>query len=186
MSGGREYGARRGTVRVAIAMCFTSGMLCALLLAGCDDRQAPTPLDLTVCTVSFLIDGDSLRCADGREIRLLLIDAPEIAQAPYGEQAHDALTGLAPIGTPLDVEYDVDTRDDFGRDLTYLYLSDGTMVNEEMAFLGYAVPLIIAPNGRYENRIRAAVADAQTAERGLWAEWKFACLPVDFRAGRCT
>jgi micrococcal nuclease len=176
--------ATRGGSWLAISAAIT--LLVALSLAGCGDNQSPAPPDLTGCEVSFVIDGDSITCADGREIRLLLIDAPEIAQEPYGGQARDVLRGLVPVGTRLDVEYDADTRDDFGRDLTYLYVSDGTMVNEQMAFLGYAVALIIPPNGRYEDRIRAAVADAEAAERGLWAEWKFACLPADFRAGRCT
>jgi micrococcal nuclease len=180
MSGARVRDASRGAAWFAIAM------LGAPLLAGCGDGQSPTPPALTVCAISFVIDGDSVTCVDGREIRLLLIDAPEIAQAPYGGQARDVLRDLVPIGTRLDVEYDLDTRDDFGRDLTYLYLSDGTMVNEELASLGYVVPLVIPPNGRYEDRIRAAVADAEAAERGLWAEWKFACLPADFRAGRCN
>lgn len=139
-----------------------------------------------LCTVSSVIDGDSLRCADGRQMRLLLIDAPELGQAPWGDQARAALLDIAPITTRLSVEYDVVRSDTFGRDLAYLYRSDGTMVNERMGRRGYAVPLVIPPNGRYEGRIRAAVAEAEAAERGLWAEWKFACLPVDYRAGRCT
>lgn len=166
-----------------------ASLLVLLTVGSCGRAESPTsppPPELDLCRVSFIIDGDSLTCADGREIRLLLIDAPEMAQEPHGEQARQVLVEMAPGGTELDVEYDVERRDDFGRDLTYLYLPDGRMVNEEMALRGYAVALVIPPNGRHADRIRAAVAEAEAAERGLWAEWKFACLPADFRAGLCS
>jgi micrococcal nuclease len=133
-----------------------------------------------------VLDGDSLRCADGREIRLLLIDAPEWGQAPWGDLARAVLVDLAPPGSSLDVVYDIQRTDSFGRDLAYLYQPGGAMVNERMAWLGYAVALVIPPNGLHEDQIRAAVSSALAEERGLWAEWKFACLPVDYRAGRCS
>jgi endonuclease YncB( thermonuclease family) len=171
--------------------CRSRGAVLALLIAGAqpgcgEERLGPPSTSEASCTVSTVIDGDSLRCADGRELRLLLIDAPELGQTPWGDLARAALLGLAPIAARLSVELDVEHRDDFGRYLTYLHGSDGTLVNERLAWLGYAVPLIIPPNGRYEARIRAAVADAEAAERGLWAEWRFACLPADYRTGRCT
>ncbi len=162
-------------------------VIIASVAAGCSGDTPTAIPNENPCLLSVVIDGDSLRCADGREIRLLLIDAPEMGQAPWGEQARTALLGLSPLGSALEVEeYDVDRRDDFGRDLAYLYRSDGAMLNERMAWLGYAVALVIPPNGRHEARIRAAVSSAQTEERGLWADWKFACLPADFRAGRCS
>jgi endonuclease YncB( thermonuclease family) len=83
-----------------------------------------------------VLDGDSLRCADRREIRLLLIDAPEWGQAPWGDLARAVLVDLAPPGSSLDVVYDIQRTDSFGRDLAYLYLPGGAMVNERMAWLG--------------------------------------------------
>lgn len=137
------------------------------------------------CRVTLVIDGDSLACSDGREVRLLLIDAPELAQEPWGGEARAVLAGLAGSGTALEIEHDVERLDAFGRHLAYLYLTDGRMVNEEVALRGYALALVIPPNGRHEARIRAAVKEAMAAGRGLWAEWGFACPPADFRAGEC-
>lgn len=150
-----------------------------------EENRAANPNGDT-CMLSAVIDGDSIRCADGREIRLLSIDAPEIAQAPWGERSRDALLERAPIRTPLDVEYDLERRDDFGRDLAYLYLRDGTMLNERMVESGHALAFVISPNRRYEARIRAAEATSSGAERGLWASWGFTCRPVDFRRDRCS
>ncbi|MDX1578531.1 MAG: thermonuclease family protein, partial [Gemmatimonadota bacterium] len=104
-----------------------------------EERTAPQTRDDRVCALSAVIDGDSIRCADGREIRLLSIDAPEFAQSPWGERSRDALLALAPLGTELAVEYDLERRDEFGRDLAYLRLPDGSLVNERMVADGYAL-----------------------------------------------
>lgn len=164
--------------------CFGSAAL-LLLLWGCDPRSAAEPGAASDCTVTQVSDGDSLRCGAER-VRLLSIDAPELDQAPWGDSARVALQRLATGGTPLRVEEDVEARDRYGRRLAYLWLADGRMVNEELARAGYVVDLVYPPNERYAERVRAAVAEARRAGRGLWATSAFHCRPVDFRAGRCT
>ncbi|HEY7767490.1 thermonuclease family protein [Longimicrobium sp.] len=130
-------------------------------------------------------DGDTLRCADGPRVRLLMIDAPELGQGASGDAAVDALRALAPPGTRVRLETDVRERDQFERLLAYAWLPDGRMVNEEMARSGYAVALVYPPNVRHADRIRAAVRQARAARRGLWAEGGFECEPREWRAGRC-
>lgn len=90
-----------------------------------------------------------------------------------------------PVGTRVRIETDVRQRDSYQRILGYVYLEDGRMVNEEMARTGYATALVYPPNVRHVERIRAAVKEAQTAKRGLWATSFFDCSPRDYRAGRC-
>ncbi len=114
-----------------------------------------------------------------------MIDAPELAQGAASRQALNAFTAIAPIGTLLSIETDVQPRDDYQRILGYAFLPDGRMLNEEMARSGFAVALVYPPNVKYANRIRRAVEDARKAKRGLWATDFFACAPRDYRAGRC-
>ena len=130
-------------------------------------------------------DGDTLRCADGQRVRLLMIDAPELGQGASGRAAGDALRALAPPGTRVRLELDVRERDRFERILAYAWLPDGRMVNEEMARSGYAVALVYPPNVRHADRIRAAVRQARVERRGLWREGAFDCEPREWRAGRC-
>jgi micrococcal nuclease len=157
-----------------------------VIAAACRSDSGEPPVE-SRCTVASITDGDTLRCVEGGErVRLLLIDAPEVAQAPWGALATDELRQVAPPGTVTTIETDVEPRDGFGRLLAYLYLPDRRMANEEMARRGFAVLLVYAPNGRHVERIRAAVEDARAARRGLWATPAFDCLPVDFRAGRCS
>lgn len=156
-------------------------------LPGCgSDASNPASADIAACTIARLSDGDSLHCVERDErVRLLLIDAPELAQAPWGDSAKAALEALLPEGRQVRLEYDAERRDDYGRLLAYLWLDDGRMVNEVMAAAGYVVELYYPPNDHYRDRIEAAVEAARIARRGLWATTAFDCLPVDFRAARC-
>ncbi len=116
---------------------------------------------------------------------MLLIDAPELSQGKLGRESRDELRGMMQVGTEVIAETDVQVTDQFDRILAYLFLADGAMVNERMAETGYVTTLVYPPNVKYVERIRAAVARARNAKRGLWAEGGFDCAPRDYRAGRC-
>lgn len=139
------------------------------------------------CTVAHVTDGDTFwaRCPTDLKVRLLLIDAPERDQFPFGRQARAAIEHLLARGAPVSLEFDVEKTDRYGRALAYVFLPDGRMVNEEMAKAGYATALVYPPNVRYVERIRRAVAQAREARRGLWAVGGFACTPKDHRRRRC-
>ncbi len=138
------------------------------------------------CEVSAVVDGDSLECDDARRVRLLLIDAPEIAQGRIGAAARSQLLSIVPIGTQVTLELDVEAQDQYGRTLAYVVLPDGQIANEELLRRGVAVVSIYPPNIRYRDRFRATSAEAEAVGRGLWALDAFRCLPRDFRSGRCA
>ncbi|HEX7052019.1 MAG TPA: thermonuclease family protein [Longimicrobiales bacterium] len=138
-----------------------------------------------VCVIARVVDGDTLACRNGERIRLLLIDAPEMDQGPFGHIATWALQDLAAAGDSVDLEFDVERRDRYGRILAYAYLPDGRMVNEALVRQGYAVMLVYPPNVKHVERMRAAAVAARVAAEGLWATPAFSCAPVDHRAGRC-
>ncbi len=145
----------------------------------------PTGPTGTTCVVGRVADGDTFTCRNGPRVRLLLIDAPERDQQPFGGEARSAMQRLAPVGTLVRLESDVRPLDQFGRTLAYVYFKDGRMLNEEMANAGYAVALVYPPNVRYVERIRAAVLSAQRAKRGLWRVGGFGCPPHDHRRRLC-
>ena len=62
------------------------------------------PVPAMAATVVSVGDGDTLRVEDGGKkftIRVACIDAPEMAQAPYGQQAREALQALLPVGSTV-------------------------------------------------------------------------------------
>jgi len=163
--------------------------------AGCAESQrspgtqgVPTHAEAVAegeCTVASVTDGDTLVCRGGTRIRLLLIDTPELDQGEFGHLARRQLLVLAPPGTRLRLEFDVERADRYGRTLAYLYAPDGRFLNEEMARSGYAVALTYPPNVKHVERIAAAVAEARQRQTGLWETSAFECSPADHRAGRC-
>ena len=85
---------------------------------------------------------------------------------PFSQAATEANRRLVE-GKTVRLEYDVQTRDRFGRLLAYVYVGDG-MVNAELVRLGFAQPMTIPPNVRYAERFRALAHEAREAHRGLW------------------
>ncbi len=139
------------------------------------------------CVVQTVTDGDSLRCRDGSRVRLLLIDAPEMSQEPFGTQSRDALRQRLRRGDTAWLEFDVQREDRYNRPLAHAWTapSGGTHVNLAHARDGWAVAVVFPPNVRYIESFRAAVAEARREKRGLWADGRFTCEPIAHKQGRC-
>jgi endonuclease YncB( thermonuclease family) len=153
-------------------------------LAGCSTNQSAALQAATdSCQVASITDGDTLRCADGRRVRLIGIDAPERGQDGY-EGSRDALLRLARPGATVRLEHDVTAEDRYGRTLAYVWAGD-TLVNERMVREGRAFLYTVPPNVRHEGRLREAQQAARDAGAGLWEGDGAACLPSEFRRGTC-
>lgn len=168
-------------VLVVASSCLAS---CSVIDRGGDDASSTTPGQaVDQATVVEVIDGDTiiLEIAGMREsARLIGIDTPETKHPTkgvqcFGPEASQFLTGLLPAGTLLRVERDIEARDAYGRLLLYLFLmtQDGErFVNLELIARGFARPLSIAPNVRYQEDVVAAAVDAAQNRRGLWRACK--------------
>jgi micrococcal nuclease len=128
-------------------------------------------------TVKWVNDGDTVVLADGRRVRYIGINAPEIAHAPHDAPGEpygiDALKYNRKLVTDKAVQlvYDRETRDQYGRWLAYVFLSDNTFVNLEMLAMGYAHVLWRHPNRAHENRFLQAQRRAMQAGKGIWRQW---------------
>lgn len=115
--------------------------------------------------VTRIVDGDGLFIADLEtekelEIRLLGIDAPEVSQCKkllqderethlpgdllkqLGLLSKSQLANLLPVGTRISYRCaDKNSIDVYRRLLAFVYLTDGTCVNEILLKSGYAKPL---------------------------------------------
>jgi micrococcal nuclease len=129
--------------------------------------DGPTqPTDLETATVAEVVDGDTIELTDGRRVRYIGINTPERNQ-PYYEDATDTNRQLVG-GKEVQLEFDVETFDQYGRNLAYVWVA-GAMANLEIVQRGYANAFTVPPNVRYEGQFREAERDAREAERGLWA-----------------
>lgn len=154
-------------------------------LRGIADPGPTSPRRATTsCTVARLTDGDGIVCEGGERVRLIGIDAPELDQEPFGQQAAAALRSLVREGSEVQLEQDVDARDRYGRLLAYVWV-DGTLVNWRMVREGWAVLLTYQPNVQYVDWLIEAERRARDEGRALWATGGFGCRPSDHRDGRC-
>ena len=114
---------------------------------------------------------------DGRRVRYLGIDAPEIANPSYDKKAEPL--GYEALGfnrrlvhrKRVRLELDVQSRDAYDRVLAYVFLPGKQMVNSLMLVNGYAFVLPHHPNSRYESELLAAQRTAMQARRGIWQRW---------------
>jgi micrococcal nuclease len=137
----------------------------------------------TTCDLVRVIDGDTIVCAPDIRVRLILIDAPERSQAPWGQRAGAHLERLLSRGG-IRLETDVQTHDRFGRLLAYVRVR-GENINVRMVADGFAVLATYPPNLRHVDAVRAAQRAARAGRRGLWSEGGFECTPADRRRGVC-
>lgn len=132
---------------------------------------------VTIITKSFL--GIIIKT---EKVRLIGIDAPELAQEPFGRKAKNHLKKILRESDWLvKVELDVQKRDRYGRVLAYLWTKQGEMVNYRMVRDGYAMVYTVAPNVKYAEKLLEAQRLAREEGRGIWGKDGLKETPQDWR-----
>lgn len=135
--------------------------------------------------ISQVYDGDTVKLSDGRKLRLIGIDAPEIGQGKRPPQAlaitaTQALRKLLATSPNLRLRFDAELKDKYRRQLAHLYLQNGTSVEATLLEQGLATALTVPPNTWNLTCYQAAEQRARSARRGIWA--LSAYQPVDTAA----
>lgn len=126
--------------------------------------------------VKWVNDGDTIVLADGRHVRYIGINAPEIDHENkkaelFGYEAKKYNKTLV-LSKMVRLEFDKETYDRYGRTLAYVFLSNGVFVNNVMIEQGYAYCLSRRPNIKYDQVLLQSQRDAMSAKRGIWSNWK--------------
>ncbi|MFW6056115.1 MAG: thermonuclease family protein [Chloroflexota bacterium] len=116
--------------------------------------------------VERVIDGDTIDMADGSRVRYLCIDTPERGEQFY-QEATDFNRDLVD-GRAVELERGLRDVDQYGRLLRYVHVGD-VFVNAELVSAGLARTLIFDDNEKHAALLRRLEAEAQAADRGLWA-----------------
>ncbi len=122
--------------------------------------------------VSLVIDGDTVVLSDGRLVRYIGINAPEIAHddkpAEYWGKESQLFNRRLVENKLVRLEYGVEAKDQYGRLLAYVFLRDGTFINGELVKHGCAYVLASTPNLRYHKLLLKLQQQAIDEKRGLW------------------
>lgn len=129
---------------------------------------------------AWVVDGDGI-WVDGREIRLLGIDAPEFLQPAVldsGEKRNHGLLAKRELAERIGerkVTVSVEGRDRFGRILGIAWCG-GEDLNRWMVASGNAVAFM-------HRKYRSEERRARKRRRGMWS-YREAWVPVDWKHGR--
>ncbi|PID65162.1 MAG: nuclease [Gammaproteobacteria bacterium] len=141
-------------------------------------RPAPPAADSGMCTVTRVIDGDTLIATchgQKHKLRLMHIDAPELAQQPWGQRAKQALAALA----QTQIWVDFHGQDVYQRDLAEVYSADKThSINQALVEQGMA-----RVYRRYQppTTLLDAMKNAKQQGIGIWQQSGLQQNPQRFR-----
>jgi len=140
-----------------------------ILLASCDLGAADETAEVT-----HIIDGDTVILRDGRHIRLIGINTPEIgrngkASEPGADAAQKHLQSLLQGHKQIFLKFDAEEFDRYERTLAHLFLPDGENIQANLLAEGLAIPLTIPPNLIYLDCYLHHSNQAIASQRGLWS-----------------
>lgn len=130
-------------------------------------------IQLTDAYVAKVIDGDTIDVIINNEtkrVRYIGVNTPERDRCFY-EEAKNFNSSLV-LNKKIKLEKDVSESDKYGRLLRYVYLENGTMVNEKLVAEGYALVSTFPPDVKYQDRFLEAQKKARDESRGLWSKCK--------------
>jgi micrococcal nuclease len=134
--------------------------------------------------VAEVIDGDTVALGDGREVRLVGIQAPKLPLGrrgfktwPLANKAKQALEGLA-AGKEIALGFGTLREDRHGRVLAHLSVG-GLWLQGEMLKRGLARVYTFADNRQLAPEMLALEKEARAEGRGIWADPFYAVRTAD-------
>ena len=132
--------------------------------------------------VKTVYDGDTVLLEDGRKIRFLGINTPEIrhrdklADAGGDEAKHWLIDKLK--NTKVRLEFSVENTDKYDRTLAHLFTEKNEHINLQLVESGLAAVSIYPPNLLYVNELVEAQRQAEQTKLGIWGRPEYAVIPV--------
>ncbi len=164
-----------------------AAILCALLLLPVAALGGgPTcPADRSDQRVvsAKVFDGDTLALTDGRRVRLLGINTPEIGHdgeptEPFAKEAEELLRRLAGAGARLRLRLDKERFDRYGRLLAHVFRDGGDNLQARLLGAGYATTLVVPPNEWSMGCYAAVEALARKRRLGIWGLAAYQPVPA--------
>lgn len=122
--------------------------------------------------VKKVYDGDTILLTNGKKIRLLGINTPEVegrnkSLQVGGEQAKQWLEHKL-LNKKIRMEKDIEKMDKYGRLLAHVFTEDNEHMNLELVKQGLASVNIYPPNLKYTDILLKAEQHAEKQSLGIW------------------
>ncbi|MGF6138306.1 thermonuclease family protein [Pseudomonas laurylsulfatiphila] len=147
----------------------------AIWLSGAQ-AFCPTPGGLTPVAVQRVVDGDTLRLSDGRNVRMIGLNTPELGKQgrsdePFAVAARKRLEALvAASDGRVGLLPGKESKDHYGRTLAHVYGADGANLEAQMLAEGLGFQVAVAPNVDLVACQQAAERNARQAGLGVWRQ----------------
>lgn len=147
----------------------------AIWLSGAQ-ALCPAPSGLTSVAVQRVVDGDTLRLSDGRSVRMIGLNTPELGKKgrsdePFAVTARQRLEALvAASDGRVGLLPGTESKDHYGRTLAHVYSADGANLEAQMLAEGLGFQVAVAPNVDLVDCQQAAEHSARQAGLGLWRQ----------------
>lgn len=147
----------------------------AIWLSGAQ-AFCPAPAGLTRVTVQRVVDGDTLRLSDGRSVRMIGLNTPELGKQgrsdePFALAARQRLQSLVDdSGGRVGLRVGKQAKDHYGRTLAHIYSVSGANFEAQLLADGLGFQVAVAPNVDLATCQRAAESSARRAGLGLWRQ----------------
>ncbi len=136
----------------------------------------PAPAGLASVTVQRVVDGDTLRLSDGRSVRMIGLNTPELGKQgrsdePFAVAARKRLQALVDAsGGRVGLLPGKQAKDHYGRTLAHIYSASGANLEAQMLAYGLGFQVAVAPNVDLVACQQAAERSARKAGLGLWRQ----------------
>ncbi|QVW23739.1 thermonuclease family protein [Pseudomonas hormoni] len=147
----------------------------AIWLSGAQ-AFCPLPNGLTPVAVQRVVDGDTVRLNDGRSVRMIGLNTPELGKQgrsdePFAVAARKRLEALvAASDGRVGMLPGKESKDHYGRTLAHLYGADGVNLEAQMLAEGLGFQVAVAPNVDLVTCQQAAERSARQAGLGVWRQ----------------
>jgi len=134
----------------------------------------PAPAGLTSVTVQRVVDGDTLRLTDGRSVRMIGLNTPELGRngrsdEPFAVIARKHLeTLVAASDGRVGLRPGKQHQDRYGRTLAHVFDAKGGNLEAQLLAEGLGFQVAVAPNNEFAQCQQAAERSARQARRGVW------------------
>ena len=138
-------------------------------------RDCPVPGDGEPVRVARVYDGDTVKLADGRRLRLIGVNAPETGHGnlqpqPLAAEARAMLESLLDRQNhTLTFHHGTKQHDHYGRLLAHALLEDGSNLAVQLLERGLATALAVPPNTSAADCYSAIEHKARLAGLGIWS-----------------
>lgn len=133
--------------------------------------------------LSAVHDGDTLRLIDGRRVRLLTINAPELAtdgknEQPLARASRDAAKAFFADTDSVYLSFESRRTDRYGRILAHVTHPSGRTLESFLVSQGLALPYPVPPDLQLARCLQASADEARREGRGLWQSNYWQALPA--------